>query len=96
MSTKLEETPKEKLAIATRAQQRAQADLQAASDALRLFDEQHANLDAKLRQERAALQSAQAEAQEALTEAKDNFDFCHHQVYAMDQKWGQRSEPWRK
>ncbi|HXN26075.1 MAG TPA: hypothetical protein VN902_03075 [Candidatus Acidoferrales bacterium] len=96
MTMQLDETPKEKLANATRSQQRAEADARAASDALRLFDEQHANLDSALRQECTALESARAEAQEALTDAKDNFNFCHHQVYAMDQKWGQRSEPWRK
>ena len=96
MSTKLDQTPKEKLADATRAQRRAQADLEAASDALRRFDEQDPNLDAKLRQERAALESAQAEAEAALRDAKDAFNFCHHQHWAISNHWGRGQEPWRK
>lgn len=96
MSTRLAETPKEKLAAATRAQQRCEAAFQAATEALRQFDEQHQNLDAKLKQERAALEATQAEAEAALRDAKDNFIFCHHEHFAIKQNWGRGAEPWRR
>jgi hypothetical protein len=94
MTTKLDQTPKEKLAAATRAQHRAKAGFQAASDALQRFAEQHPVLDAALSKERESLIIAEAQAAEALREAKDIFDFCHHEHYAMSQNWGRSSGKW--
>ena len=94
MTTKLAQTPKEKLANATRAQQKCEWTLKAASEALRRFDEQHPNLDVKLRQERARLEAAQTEAESALRDAKDACCFCHHEHYAMAQNWGRSSGKW--
>jgi|HubBroStandDraft_1064217.scaffolds.fasta_scaffold16549_3 hypothetical protein len=94
MSTKLDETPKEKLANATRAQQRCEWALRAASDALRQFDASHKVLDATLSIERHSLVKAEAQAAEALREAKDNFNFAHHEHFAMSQNWGRSSGKW--
>jgi hypothetical protein len=91
MSTKLDETPKEKLANATRAQQRAERDLRAAAEALRQFDAAHKVLDATLSKERQSLVIAKAQAAEALRDAKECFTFAHHEHYAISQNWGHSS-----
>ncbi len=93
MTTKLAKTPKEKLAAATRTQQRCEAAFQTASNALRQFDERHQNLNATSAKN-ATLVKAEAQAAEALPEAKDIFDFCHHEHYAMSQNWGRSSGKW--
>jgi hypothetical protein len=96
MTTKLDETPKEKLANATRAQQRAERDLRAAAEALRQFDATHKVLDATLSKERQSLVTTEAQAAIALHEAKDAFNFCHHEHFAMSQNWGRSSgKGWR-
>lgn len=91
MTTKLDQTPKEKLADATRAQQRAEWGLRAASEALRQFDAAHKVLDASLSKEREVLVKAETQAAEALREAKDNFNFAHHEHFAILQNWGHSS-----
>jgi hypothetical protein len=96
MSTKLDETPKEKLANATRAQHRAEADLRAATEALRQFYASHKVLDASTSKERQSLVEAQTRAAEALRDAKDAFNFCHHETFAIKQNWGRGQEPWRR
>jgi hypothetical protein len=91
MTTKLDETPKEKLANATRAQQKAEWALRAATDALRQFDASHKVLDATLNKEREVLVNAEARAAEAYRDAKDNFNFAHHEHWAIKQNWGHSS-----
>jgi hypothetical protein len=91
MTTKLDQTPKEKLADATRAQQKCEWALRAASEVLRQFDAAHKVLDATLSIERHSLVKAEAQAAEELREAKDNFNFCHHEHFAILQNWGHSS-----
>jgi ElaB/YqjD/DUF883 family membrane-anchored ribosome-binding protein len=96
MSTTLDETRKEKLAAATRTQQRCEAAFRAASDALRQFDAAHKVLDPTSSKERQSLINAKAQAASALREAKDCFDFAHHEHYAMLRDWGHSSgKYWR-
>jgi hypothetical protein len=94
MTTKLDETPKEKLANATRAQQRAEAHARAATEAVRQFDASHKVLDATLSKERHSLVEAETRAAVALHEAKDSFNFCHHEHFAMMRDWGRSPEKW--
>jgi len=91
MSTRLDQSPKEKLAAATRTQQRCEAAFRAATEALRQFDASHKVLDATLSIERHSLAIAKAQAAEALRDAKDCFNFAHHENYAISQNWGHSS-----
>jgi hypothetical protein len=94
MTTKLDQTPKEKLADATRAQQRCEAAFQAASNAVRQFDAEHKVLDATSSKERESLVVVKAQAAEALRDARDNFTFCHHEHWAIKQNWGHSAGKW--
>jgi hypothetical protein len=93
MTTKLEGA-KEKLADATRKQQRAEWDLRAATGALRQFDQAHKVLDATSSKERERLVNAETHAAEALRDAKDAFNFCHHEHFAMMNEWGRSPGKW--
>lgn len=97
MSMRLgEQTPEEKLEVATAELTESQVLFASLHRKLRLFDIQHPVLDTQeLIEERAWLKQLHDEARLAMKEKYQIQRFMHHECYAMNQKWG-RVEPWRK
>jgi hypothetical protein len=98
MTTKLQDTPREKLATADREYKISQADYRAACDALQGFDSQHptSSLDSKLKHERAQLEKAMRERRQTMDELHDAIIFCQREEFACRQNWGRGAEPWRR
>jgi hypothetical protein len=98
MTTKLDLTPREKLATADRKYKIAQADYRAACESLQRFDSQHptSTLDSKLKQERSRLENAMLVARQTVDELHDAIVFCQREEFACRQNWGRGAEAWRK
>jgi multidrug resistance efflux pump len=90
-------SPREKLAQADQAYKAAQANYQAACDALTRFDAKHqVVLDAKLKQERSQLEKAVNATREVMEELHQAVWFCQKEEFACRQNWGRGSEAWRE
>jgi hypothetical protein len=98
MTTKLEQSPREKLAAADRQYKISQAAYRAACYALQRFDAQHptSSVDSKLKQERAQLEKAMNGARHVMDELHDATVFCQKEEFACRQNWGRGAEAWRK
>ena len=97
MSAKIgEQTPQERFAAADSELTSARIAYFEAKRALKRFDMENPILDAELTEEREYLQTAQSQAMEIIKEKEQVQRFMHHELYAMQQKWGRGNEFYRK